>query len=388
MSRATAYKWLRRFRAMRAKRAFPIARHRPRCSPRRTPPQLEARICVLRHDRKFGPARIGYELGVAPSTVHRVLVRYGIYRLAWMDRPTGRVIRRYERARPGELVHVDIKKLGRLPRWRRPARARPRGTETEAPRPPCRLRVRPLRRRRPLAPRLQRDPSRRARRRCAAFLERAIRFYRDHGITDRARPDRQRLPTAQHRLCTAPRRARHRPPPDPALPAADQRQSRTLQPHPARRMGLRQRLYHRRRRQALTNWLDGTTTTDHTPSAHHPPAASTTSLDVTSRSQSRVPGLAARVPADQAVGREQLRRCGRTRRGRPRLSGMPRAISAMLESSYVIGTTACGSLYGPARRAVDHAAVLDEPDAAERVEPLRDRRDGLAQDLVRLATRG
>ena len=64
---------------------------------------------------KLGPARIGYRLGVAPSTVHRVLTRLGLNRLQWMDRPTGRVIRRYERDAPGDLVHVDIKKLGRIP---------------------------------------------------------------------------------------------------------------------------------------------------------------------------------------------------------------------------------------------------------------------------------
>jgi transposase InsO family protein len=60
------------------------------------------------------------------STVHRVLVRHGLNRLRWMDRPTGRVIRRYEKDRPGELVHIDIKKLGRIPDgggWRTLGRA-------------------------------------------------------------------------------------------------------------------------------------------------------------------------------------------------------------------------------------------------------------------------
>ena len=78
-------------------------------------PAVEAQIAELRAELKLGPPRIGYRLGVAPSTVHRVLVRLGINRLSWMDRPSGRVIRRYERDRPGELVHVDIKKLGRIP---------------------------------------------------------------------------------------------------------------------------------------------------------------------------------------------------------------------------------------------------------------------------------
>jgi transposase InsO family protein len=72
---------------------------------------------------------------VPPSTVHRVLVRLGLSRLAWLDRPTGRVIRRYERATPGELVHVDVKKLGRIPDgggWRVHGRAaRPSTTRTK-----------------------------------------------------------------------------------------------------------------------------------------------------------------------------------------------------------------------------------------------------------------
>ena len=54
-------------------------------------------------------------VGVPASTVHRVLVRHGCNRLAWMDRTTGRVIRRIETSRTGELVHIDVKKLARIP---------------------------------------------------------------------------------------------------------------------------------------------------------------------------------------------------------------------------------------------------------------------------------
>jgi transposase InsO family protein len=54
-------------------------------------------------------------VGVPASTVHRVLVRHGVNRLRWMDRSTGRVIRRIETHRPGELVHIDVKKLARVP---------------------------------------------------------------------------------------------------------------------------------------------------------------------------------------------------------------------------------------------------------------------------------
>jgi transposase InsO family protein len=112
-SRATGYKWLKRFREEgvaglvdRSSRA-----HR---QPRRTSRDVEAQIVRLRQERKLGPARIGPLLGLAPSTVHAVLTRHGLHRLAWMDRPTGQLIRRYERDRPGELVHVDVKKLGHI----------------------------------------------------------------------------------------------------------------------------------------------------------------------------------------------------------------------------------------------------------------------------------
>jgi hypothetical protein len=52
---------------------------------------------------------------VAPSTVHRVLTRYRLAHLIHLDRATSAVIRRYEHAAPGDLVHVDIKKLGNIP---------------------------------------------------------------------------------------------------------------------------------------------------------------------------------------------------------------------------------------------------------------------------------
>jgi transposase InsO family protein len=75
----------------------------------------EQRILGLRRQRKLGPHRLAAILGVPRSTCYAVLRRHGLQRLDWMDRPTGEVIRRYERARPGELIHVDVKKLGRIP---------------------------------------------------------------------------------------------------------------------------------------------------------------------------------------------------------------------------------------------------------------------------------
>ena len=69
----------------------------------------------LRTTRRWGPVQIGARLGLAPSTVHRVLVRVGRNRLVWTDRATGLPVRRYEHPSPGGLVHIDVKKLGNIP---------------------------------------------------------------------------------------------------------------------------------------------------------------------------------------------------------------------------------------------------------------------------------
>ncbi|MFJ9552163.1 IS481 family transposase, partial [Streptomyces erythrochromogenes] len=114
ISRATAHKWMRRWRS-EGEAGLHDRSSRPRTTPHRTPAAMEARVCDLRRARKLGPARIGPIVGLPASTVHRILTRQGLGRLAWMDRPTGMMIRRYERERPGELIHVDVKKLGRIP---------------------------------------------------------------------------------------------------------------------------------------------------------------------------------------------------------------------------------------------------------------------------------
>ncbi|OEU85403.1 transposase [Streptomyces abyssalis] len=132
ISRVTAHKWVRRWRR-EGEAGLHDRSSRPHTTPRRTPAADEARVCELRRIRKLGPARIGPILGLPASTVHRILTRHGLHRLAWMDRPTGTVIRRYERAAPGELVHVDVKKLGRIPDgggWRVHGRAESRLTKT------------------------------------------------------------------------------------------------------------------------------------------------------------------------------------------------------------------------------------------------------------------
>ena len=114
VSRTTAYRWWRRFQAEGDAGLFDRS-SRPHSCPHRTPAELEAQVVQLRRERKLGPARIGMILSMPASTVWRVLCRHRIYRLRWMDRPTGKVIRRYERSSPGELIHIDIKKLGRIP---------------------------------------------------------------------------------------------------------------------------------------------------------------------------------------------------------------------------------------------------------------------------------
>jgi transposase InsO family protein len=106
---------------------------RPRTSPTRTPREVEDRIIELRSRERRGPDWLGAELGVPARTVSRVLVRRGQPRLCALDPMTGAVIRsskqtatRYERSRPGELVHMDVKKLGRIPDgggWRAHGRA-------------------------------------------------------------------------------------------------------------------------------------------------------------------------------------------------------------------------------------------------------------------------
>jgi transposase InsO family protein len=113
ISRTTAYRWWTRYR--QPGQAGLVDRpSRAHHHPRRTPAHLEAAVLQLRQARKLGPARIAPLVGLPASTVYRVLCRHRRNRLAWMDRPTGQLIRRYERAQPGELLHVDVKKLGRL----------------------------------------------------------------------------------------------------------------------------------------------------------------------------------------------------------------------------------------------------------------------------------
>lgn len=118
-SPATAKKWTDRYRAC-GEAGMADAPSRPRRSPNRTCARTERRIVALRFSRRWGPHRIAAHLHLARSTVGKVLIRYRMPRLACLDRGTGLPVRkpvpqRYEHENPGDLIHVDIKKLGRIP---------------------------------------------------------------------------------------------------------------------------------------------------------------------------------------------------------------------------------------------------------------------------------
>jgi transposase InsO family protein len=113
VSRATAYKWLRRYRA-EGLAGLEDRSARPRRTPRALIERDVRRILRLRRRLRVGPHRLGPLTGHPRSTVYGVLRRHGVSRLAHADRLTGAPVR-YVRERPGELIHVDVKKLGRVP---------------------------------------------------------------------------------------------------------------------------------------------------------------------------------------------------------------------------------------------------------------------------------
>jgi transposase InsO family protein len=114
LSRQCAQKWWRRYQ-LEGEAGLEDRSSRPRSCPHQTPARVERRVIALRQSRRIGPARLAGIVGVPPATVYRILVRHAMNRLRWMDRATGRVIRRIETSRPGELVHIDVKKLAVIP---------------------------------------------------------------------------------------------------------------------------------------------------------------------------------------------------------------------------------------------------------------------------------
>ena len=172
------------------------------------------------------------------STVHAVLVRCRLNRLSHLDRATGEPIRRYEHDQPGNLIHVDVKKLGKVPDgggWRyvgkqqddrnRSATVLRTGAPRNKYRGPLDRHLLPAHRdRRPLPPGLCRGPRRRNptdRHRGAAQRRRLVRRTRRHRQTSPVR-QRQLLPLPA--LAPDLHRPRHHPKEDTPLPTPDQRQ--------------------------------------------------------------------------------------------------------------------------------------------------------------------
>jgi transposase InsO family protein len=164
---------------------------RPHTSPRRTPAAVEDQVLAARSQFRRGQDWIAAEIGVAARTVGRILRRHQIPRLRQLDPITGLVIKasktttvRYERDQPGDLVHMDVKKIGRIPDgggWRIHGRAHRDAT-----------RDRTTRRGYDYVHCLVDDHSRLAYAEvlpdekgptCAAFLRRAVGYFTAHGIT-------------------------------------------------------------------------------------------------------------------------------------------------------------------------------------------------------------
>ena len=121
VSRATVHKWVRRY-AEAGDAGLADRSSRPQRMPARTPARVEKRVLAARRRRKRGAVVLAAQLGLNPSTVGRILARHDVPHLAAIDPITGqptrtlrRAANRYEYPTPGALIHVDVKKLGRIP---------------------------------------------------------------------------------------------------------------------------------------------------------------------------------------------------------------------------------------------------------------------------------
>jgi transposase InsO family protein len=120
VSRQTVYKWVRRLRE-EGPAGLVDRSSRPKSSPTRTSHAVELRIVTARVEEHAGPRVLAELLELPASTIGAVIRRWQLPRLADLDRLTGEIVRsratdvRYERDRPGELLHVDVKKLGKVP---------------------------------------------------------------------------------------------------------------------------------------------------------------------------------------------------------------------------------------------------------------------------------
>lgn len=189
VSRQCAHRWVSRFRA-EGDTGLLDRSSRPRHCPRRTTNSVERRVLELRHDERRGQDWIGPELGIPARTVSAILRRHNVPYLRECDPLTGEVIRaskttavRYERPAPGDLIHIDVKKVGKIPdgggwkahgRGERPANKRGLGYDYIHAAVDDHSRMAYAE----VLPDEQ-GPT------CAAFLLRASDFFAGHGITVR-----------------------------------------------------------------------------------------------------------------------------------------------------------------------------------------------------------
>ena len=169
VSRQCAHRWINRFNeAGNDGPRGPLVATALRARTRPLP-MSKRRVLAARREHRTGPDQLTHEVGVPARTITRILRRNGVARLHDCDPLTGELIRaskttaiRYERERPGELVHMDVKKLGRIPPgggWK--AHGRQMGSSVGEEEGQDRVRLHPLDRRRPHPPCLLRDPRRR-----------------------------------------------------------------------------------------------------------------------------------------------------------------------------------------------------------------------------------
>ncbi len=121
VSRQCAHRWVARY-LVEGEAGLLDRSSRPLRSPQATPARVQARVVKARQTLRKGRDQVAAATGVPARTVSRILARHGVPPLAACDPITGLVIRatratshRYERERPGDLVHVDVKKVGRIP---------------------------------------------------------------------------------------------------------------------------------------------------------------------------------------------------------------------------------------------------------------------------------
>ena len=121
VSRKCVRTWIDRY-ATEGEAGLETRSSRPHTTPTRTSAEVEQKVLAARAEHRYGQDVLGPQVGLAPRTVARILRRHGVAYLRECDPMTGEVIRsskqtarRYERKRPGELVHMDVKKLGKIP---------------------------------------------------------------------------------------------------------------------------------------------------------------------------------------------------------------------------------------------------------------------------------